>query len=208
MSSVGVNDENHGLYPGGKHSSSSNDIFAIDEPTGRPSILRQTENLPNKTAPKGMKVCFHTPRRDPVTKRILSPNKSVKMTTLDECITAKESLHLDKIDKVIYQNDKASSYPDDNMPIKSKGGYQLDFDNLDAINPFQSSNMMALTPARPAEIAGVRSKYKAEVSALQAQLRREQLKVQSLEKSLDQKEKEAEELTKLCDELITKVQRS
>uniref|UniRef100_A0A3Q3QGR2 Uncharacterized protein n=1 Tax=Monopterus albus TaxID=43700 RepID=A0A3Q3QGR2_MONAL len=150
MSSVGVNDENHGLYPGGKHSSSSNDIFAIDEPTGRPSILRQTENLPNKTAPKGMKVCFHTPRRDPVTKRILSPNKSVKMTTLDECITAKESLHLDKIDKVIYQNDKASSYPDDNMPIKSKGGYQLDFDNLDAINPFQSSNMMALTPARPA----------------------------------------------------------
>lgn len=37
------------------------------------------------------------------------------------------------------------------------------------------------------EIAEVRSKSKAEVSALQAQLRREQLKVQSLEKSLDQK---------------------
>lgn len=37
------------------------------------------------------------------------------------------------------------------------------------------------------EIASVRSGYKAEVSALQAQLRREQLKVQSLEKSLDQK---------------------
>lgn len=33
----------------------------------------------------------------------------------------------------------------------------------------------------------MRSKFKAEVSALQAQLRREQLKVQSLEKSLDQK---------------------
>lgn len=33
----------------------------------------------------------------------------------------------------------------------------------------------------------MRSKYKAEVSALQAQVRREQLKVQSLEKSLDQK---------------------
>uniref|UniRef100_A0AAX7TTW4 Transforming acidic coiled-coil-containing protein C-terminal domain-containing protein n=1 Tax=Astatotilapia calliptera TaxID=8154 RepID=A0AAX7TTW4_ASTCA len=56
-------------------------------------------------------------------------------------------------------------------------------------------------------IAEVRSKYKAEVSALQAQLRREQLKVQSLEKSLDQKEKEAEELTKLCDELISNVQK-
>lgn len=37
------------------------------------------------------------------------------------------------------------------------------------------------------EIAEVRSKNKAESSALQAQLRREQLKVQSLEKSLDQK---------------------
>nr|XP_020458996.1 transforming acidic coiled-coil-containing protein 3-like [Monopterus albus] len=80
------------------------------------------------------------------------------MTTLDECITAKESLHLDKIDVLPQDNSKqldepqqeASSYPDDNMPIKSKGGYQLDFDNLDAINPFQSSNMMALTPARPA----------------------------------------------------------
>lgn len=33
----------------------------------------------------------------------------------------------------------------------------------------------------------MRSKNKAEVSALQAQLRREQLKAQSLEKSLDQK---------------------
>lgn len=33
----------------------------------------------------------------------------------------------------------------------------------------------------------MRSKNKAEVSGLQAQLRREQLKVQSLEKSLDQK---------------------
>ena len=73
-------------------------------------------------------------------------------------------------------------------------------------------------------IAEVRSKYKAEVSALQAQLRREQLKVQSLEKTLEQKvnvhldlvmflsvyifykllvsfqeKEEAEELTKLCE---------
>lgn len=37
------------------------------------------------------------------------------------------------------------------------------------------------------EIAEVRSKLKSEVSALQAQLRREQLKAQSLENSLDQK---------------------
>nr|XP_029531364.1 transforming acidic coiled-coil-containing protein 3-like [Oncorhynchus nerka] len=57
------------------------------------------------------------------------------------------------------------------------------------------------------EIAEVRSKLKSEVAALQAQLRREQLKAQSLEKSLDQKVKETEELTNLCDELIAKVQK-
>lgn len=36
------------------------------------------------------------------------------------------------------------------MPIQSKGGYHLDFDNLDAIDPFQGSNKMILSPARPA----------------------------------------------------------
>lgn len=35
------------------------------------------------------------------------------------------------------------------MPIQSKGGYNLDFDNLDAMNPFQGSNNMLLSPARP-----------------------------------------------------------
>lgn len=42
-----------------------------------------------------------------------------------------------------------SSFPDDNMPIQSKGGYNLDFDNLDNINPFQGSNKMILSPPRP-----------------------------------------------------------
>ena len=55
MGSVPVNDENLGVHPGGKHSS-SDEIFAIEQPTGRQSILRQTENLPNKTVPKGGKV--------------------------------------------------------------------------------------------------------------------------------------------------------
>lgn len=41
------------------------------------------------------------------------------------------------------------SYPDDDMPIQSKGGYNLDFDNLDAMNPFQGSTKMMLSPARP-----------------------------------------------------------
>lgn len=56
MSSAEVNDENRGVCPGGKLNSSSNDIFALDQPTGRPSILRQTENLPSKAVPKAIKV--------------------------------------------------------------------------------------------------------------------------------------------------------
>ncbi|XP_041667792.1 transforming acidic coiled-coil-containing protein 3 isoform X2 [Cheilinus undulatus] len=157
MSSVEVNDENRVVCPGGKQNSSINDIFALDQPTGRPSILRQTENLPSKTVPKGTKVCFQTPRRDPVTKRILSPTKSVKMTSVDECTKAMESLNLDKTntspqDATVQLDEpkqEISSYPDDEMPIQSKGGYQLDFDNLDAINPFQGSNKMLLSPAGP-----------------------------------------------------------
>lgn len=158
MSSVDVNDENRGVYPGGKQSSLINDIFALDQPTGRPSILRQTENLPSKTVPKGMKVCFQTPRRDPLTKRIVSPTKSVKMASVDECTKAMESLNLDKNNCTLPQNateqpdetkQEVSSYPDDDMPIQSTGGYQMDFDNLDAINPFQGSTKMVLSPARP-----------------------------------------------------------
>ncbi|XP_044023713.1 transforming acidic coiled-coil-containing protein 3 isoform X2 [Siniperca chuatsi] len=159
MSSVDVNDENRGVCPGGKQNSSINDIFALDQPTGRPSILRQTENLPSKTVPKGTKVCFQTPRRDPVSKRILSPTKSVKMTSVDECAKAMELLNLDKTNTLPLDateqpdepKQEVSSYPDDNMPIQSKGGYQLDFDNLDAIDPFQGSNKMVLSPARPAD---------------------------------------------------------
>lgn len=56
MTSVEVNDENLAVCPPGKQHSSSHDIFNLDQPTGRPSILRQTENLPSKTVPKGTKV--------------------------------------------------------------------------------------------------------------------------------------------------------
>ncbi|XP_070698460.1 transforming acidic coiled-coil-containing protein 3 isoform X2 [Pempheris klunzingeri] len=153
MSSVDVNDENRGVCPGGKQNSLSNDIFALDQPTGRPSILRQSENLPSKAVPKGTK----TPRRDPATKRILSPTKSIKMTSVDECTKAMDSLNLDKTntlpqdaaDHPVDPKQGVSSYPDDNMLIQSKGGYQLDFNNLDDINPFQGSNKMMLSPAKP-----------------------------------------------------------
>ncbi|XP_076014650.1 transforming acidic coiled-coil-containing protein 3 [Genypterus blacodes] len=158
MSCGAVNDENHGVNLGGKRSSSIDDIFALEQPTGRPSILRQTENLPSKTVPKGGKVCFQTPRRDPVTKRIMSPSKSVKMAIVDECTKAMESLKLEKTNslpqEVTKQTDasalEGAKYPDEEMPIQSKGGYHLDFDNLDALNPFQGSTQMVLSPPRPA----------------------------------------------------------
>nr|XP_033967311.1 transforming acidic coiled-coil-containing protein 3 isoform X2 [Pseudochaenichthys georgianus] len=152
MSAVAVNDENRGVCPGGKQNSSINDIFALDQPTGRPSILRQTENLPSKTVPKAAKVCFQTPRRDPATKRIVSsPSKSLKMSSVDECTKAIESLTLGPINSLHDEpKQEVSSYPDDDMPIQSKGGYQLDFENLDAFNPFQGSVKMVLSPVRSA----------------------------------------------------------
>lgn len=146
-----VNDENRVVASvGGKHSAMSEDIFAVAVPTGRPSILRQTENLPSNTVPKGMKVCFQTPRRDPVTKRILSPTKSSKMTSVDECTKAMESLNLEKTDFLNKEvADQTVPTPEDEMPLPRQGQYQLDFENLDALNPFQSSNKMAQSPVPP-----------------------------------------------------------
>lgn len=43
-----------------------------------------------------VQVCFQTPRRDPLTKRILSPTKTAKMISVDECTKGIESLNLDK----------------------------------------------------------------------------------------------------------------
>ncbi|XP_066477917.1 transforming acidic coiled-coil-containing protein 3 [Tiliqua scincoides] len=57
------------------------------------------------------------------------------------------------------------------------------------------------------EIAQGRSKAKAEVAALQASLRKEQMRIQSLERSIEQKEKENYELTKICDDLISKMEK-
>ncbi|XP_030626029.1 transforming acidic coiled-coil-containing protein 1 isoform X2 [Chanos chanos] len=55
------------------------------------------------------------------------------------------------------------------------------------------------------EIAQVRAKANAEGVALNASLRKEQMKVESLERALHQKNQEMEELTKICDELIAKL---
>ncbi|XP_056364654.1 transforming acidic coiled-coil-containing protein 1 [Oenanthe melanoleuca] len=58
------------------------------------------------------------------------------------------------------------------------------------------------------EIAQVRARARAESAALHAGLRREQMKVESLERTLQQKNQEIEELTKICDELIAKLGKS
>ncbi|KAL4609559.1 transforming acidic coiled-coil-containing protein 1-like isoform X3 [Arapaima gigas] len=55
------------------------------------------------------------------------------------------------------------------------------------------------------EIAQVRAKANSESVALHATLRKEQMKAESLERALHQKNQEIEELTKICDELIAKL---
>ncbi|KAB5582203.1 hypothetical protein PHYPO_G00184440 [Pangasianodon hypophthalmus] len=155
MSSEVVNDENQGALPARKRvlSESAADIFALDQPTGRPSILRQSqaENV-NKNIPKGVKVCFQTPLRDPVTRKIMSPSRVGKMAALDDCTNALESLTLKSPIPVDVPAKTATSLPDDDMPIQSRGGYAIDFDNLDSINPFQSCSKMILSPLKPAAL--------------------------------------------------------
>ncbi|NXA66052.1 TACC3 protein, partial [Mohoua ochrocephala] len=141
-------------------------FFAPPEPTGRPSILRlsQKENLPPKSVGKAMKVTFQTPQRDPHTRKILSPAMTDKLQTafaLGDC-------HEDMADDVSYVPSDADTcqqkpeaetnntqmpekvsvapYPDDEMPVKSRGSYNLDFDNLNDINPFQSSVQLPHSP--------------------------------------------------------------
>ncbi|KAM8866105.1 transforming acidic coiled-coil-containing protein 1-like [Synchiropus picturatus] len=55
------------------------------------------------------------------------------------------------------------------------------------------------------EIAQVRAKASSESVALTASLRKEQMKNESLEQAMLQKNQEIEELTKICDELIAKM---
>ncbi|KAF5922503.1 hypothetical protein HPG69_012003 [Diceros bicornis minor] len=57
------------------------------------------------------------------------------------------------------------------------------------------------------EIAQVRSKAQAEALAFQASLRKEQMRIHSLEKTIEQKTKENDELTRICDDLISKMEK-
>ncbi|XP_013211354.2 transforming acidic coiled-coil-containing protein 3 isoform X3 [Ictidomys tridecemlineatus] len=57
------------------------------------------------------------------------------------------------------------------------------------------------------EITQVRSKAQAEALAYQASLRKAQMQIHSLEKSVEQKTKENDELTRICDDLISKMEK-
>ncbi|XP_072112710.1 transforming acidic coiled-coil-containing protein 3-like [Mobula birostris] len=57
-------------------------------------------------------------------------------------------------------------------------------------------------------IAQVRNKYTAEIAAVEAHLRKEQMKINSLERSLEDKTKENLELSKICDELISNMKKN
>ncbi|NXO85457.1 TACC3 protein, partial [Sitta europaea] len=141
-------------------------FFAPPEPTGRPSILRlsQKENLPPKNVGKAMKVSFQTPQRDPHTRKILSPAMTDKLQTafaLDDCCedvaddvllapsdadTCQQKTEAETNNTQMPEKGSVAPYPDDEMPVKSRGSYNLDFDNLNDINPFQSSVQLPHSP--------------------------------------------------------------
>lgn len=55
------------------------------------------------------------------------------------------------------------------------------------------------------ELDSIRRSHQAEISKLKAMLKKAELRATSLEESLEQKTKENQELTAICDELINKV---
>ncbi|XP_061847801.1 transforming acidic coiled-coil-containing protein 3 isoform X3 [Colius striatus] len=163
------NGENGGNVKDDLMAEDSGFFFAPPELTGRPSILRpsQKENLPPKGVAKAMKVTFQTPLRDPQTRKILSPTMMDKLDaalTLDDCSEAAVDDLLSapfSVDSICQQKAEANStvtntqmpekvstapYPDDEMPVKSRGSYNLDFDNLNDFNPFQSSVQLQHSP--------------------------------------------------------------
>lgn len=55
------------------------------------------------------------------------------------------------------------------------------------------------------ELDHIRRSHQAEIAKLRAMLKKSEVRVTSLEESLEQKSKENQELTAICDELISKV---
>ncbi|XP_078534753.1 transforming acidic coiled-coil-containing protein 3 isoform X2 [Lissotriton helveticus] len=133
--------------------------FAAPQQTGRPSILRpsQKQNLP-KSAVKPMKVTFQTPVRDPLTQKIMTPDVGSKQDcALIDNYAADHiagSIDLGETGTAVVKDSHCgilnpAAYPDDEMPVTSKGAYNIDFDNLDTLNPFASSVQMQTSPTKP-----------------------------------------------------------
>ncbi|XP_069488247.1 transforming acidic coiled-coil-containing protein 3 isoform X2 [Ambystoma mexicanum] len=160
-----INDENSGIHVA---SEVCDFLFASPQQTGRPSILRpsQKQNLP-KSEVKPMKVTFQTPVRDPLTQKIMTPAMSNKEdgTLLHEnCTPGLDELQLTAASIVVSTHlgenstsaimdshcaiSNPAAYPDDEMPVKSKGAYSIDFDNLDFLNPFASSVQIKNSPCK------------------------------------------------------------
>uniref|UniRef100_A0A8C1R2W8 Transforming, acidic coiled-coil containing protein 3 n=1 Tax=Cyprinus carpio TaxID=7962 RepID=A0A8C1R2W8_CYPCA len=150
--------ENQGAVRMNSTSKAACDIFGLEQPTGRPSILRQSQadNI-SRTAQRGAKVCFQTPRRDPVTKKIMSPSRASRPSSQEDSSKALETLTASNDQSSLLNNPSTTPidiqsnsvvYPDDDMLVQSIGAYTLDLDNLDAINPFLGSSKMQNSPPK------------------------------------------------------------
>ncbi|XP_043827280.1 transforming acidic coiled-coil-containing protein 3 [Dromiciops gliroides] len=137
-------------------------LFSPPELTGRSSIFRtsQKENVPPKNIAKAMKVTFQTPLRDPQTNRILSPSMTGKLEstfTLDDGTDDLKNSHppasgYEKNQRVAKEVDRktmnedpqkqdtnSAPYPDDLLPVKSNGSYNIDLGSLEDFDPFVNS---------------------------------------------------------------------
>lgn len=88
------------------------------------------------------------------------------------------------------------SLPKSNTPGKKLADISFDFRMTFLVFLFSRANQ---------RLEQVRKTREAEVAKLQAQLRKADMRVTSLQRTLDQKARENQELTKICDELIEKV---
>ncbi|XP_052468715.1 transforming acidic coiled-coil-containing protein 3 [Carassius gibelio] len=150
--------ENQGAVWINSSSEAACDIFALEQLTGRPSILRQSQadNI-SKAVHRGAKVCFQTPRRDPVTKKIMSPSRTSMPSSQEDCNEALETLTASTDQSSLLSNTSTTpidmqsnsvAFPDDDMLVQSRGAYTFNPDNLDAINPFVGSNKMQNSPPK------------------------------------------------------------
>ncbi|KAJ8271649.1 hypothetical protein COCON_G00105080 [Conger conger] len=166
MSTLAVNDENIGDGCSRKAVGLevSCDMFATAQPTGRPSILRQSqmENVQTKNMPKA-KVCFQTPQRHPVTKKIMSPSNNKTSGVVASPDQSIDFMSLTtQMASLEIKGGPVSEKPCSNDIILSKGAECI---NLDVVNPFKSSGLDKAQDPFKASNLMVNSPVKTETSA-------------------------------------------